>query len=108
MKVNLEFIDGTILKDIMLSTTNTVDYRLGELHTEEELEDYFKGHTHKAMYFSGKYVQGGISSPKVIKSHEIINEDTGGVTVICNSCGKIYNYVPNKCINCGNVIVEKY
>lgn len=104
MKFNLTLVDGTYLNNIILSTSNQ-DYSIGELKTEEEFFNYLNSNGNQRMYFCGSYVQGGLSHPKIIKSHEIIKDGESYCTLIC-TCGKIYNHISWKCDRCGNVFVD--
>lgn len=104
MKFNLTLIDGTQLKSVILSKNNQ-DYRIGELHNTEEFNEYIKSNGEIRMYFCGRYVQGGISHPRIIKDYEILEDDEHTCTLICD-CGEIYNYVPTKCKRCGKTFVD--
>ena len=110
MKFNLTLIDGTELKEVLLSTTHD-DMSIGALHKADDFYKWIQSNptqSHKSiMYFCGKYVQGGISHPKVIKSYEVLDDDTDCcLTLICDNCGAIYHYIPKKCERCGNVFVD--
>lgn len=104
MKFNLTLIDGTHLNSVILSTSQS-DYRIGELKTKEEFDSWLNSEGIIRMYYSGAYVQGGISHPKVVKSFEIFEDDESICTLICN-CGKIYNYIPRQCKRCGQFFVD--
>jgi hypothetical protein len=104
MKLNLMLIDGTCLENIILSTTKE-NLSIGELKTKEEFYNWLESDGSQRMYFSGKYVQGGISHPKIIKHHQIFEADEAICTLICK-CGKVYNYIPRECKVCGTTFVD--
>lgn len=104
MKLNLTLTDGTYLNSIILSTTNN-DFSIGELKTKEQFEEWLQTDGRQRMYFCGKYVQGGISHPRIIRSYEVFEDNGTGCTLICN-CGKTYNYIPRECDRCGNIFVD--
>lgn len=110
MKFNLTLIDGTELKEVLLSTTKQ-DMSIGALHKADDFYSWIQSDptpNHKSIiYFCGKYVQGGISHPKVIKSYEVLDDDNDCcLTLICDNCGAIYHYIPKQCKRCGNVFVD--
>ena len=110
MKFNLTLIDGTQLNDVILSTTHD-DMSIGEIHKVDDFDKWIQSNStpsHKTlMYFCGKYVNGALSHPKIIKSYEILDEDNDNhLTLICDNCGAIYHYIPDKCQRCGNVFID--
>jgi hypothetical protein len=109
LKFNLTLIDGTQLNDIILSTTHD-DMSIGELHDEEDFYSWIRSNKNpssKIMYFCGRYVQGGISHPKVVKSYEILDDENNCcLTLICDKCGTVYHYIPKECKHCGNVFID--
>jgi len=103
IKFNITLIDGTYLDSVILSSTRD-NMSIGEFKTYDQFLDWFNSEKSKIIYFCGKYVQGGISSPKIIKSYETVEEHSY-CTLIC-SCGKVYNYIPKECGLCGNIFVD--
>lgn len=55
MRVNIKLIDGTLLKNVFLTTNFNGDMRIGEVYLESEKQ-------YNIMYFGGNYVQGGNQS----------------------------------------------
>lgn len=75
LKADIVMMDDTILNDVMLFK----DRNLGDsqILTREEAEEYLNFEGEKIVYFSGKYVQGGLI-PKQIMEYEL-NEDSATV-----------------------------
>ena len=104
IKFNITLIDGTYLDSVILSSTRD-NMSIGEFKTYDQFLDWFNSEKSKIIYFCGKYIQGGISSPKIIKNYEIIEDHPHYCTLIC-SCGKVYDYIPTECSLCGNTFVD--
>jgi dsDNA-binding SOS-regulon protein len=70
MKFNIELINGQVLKEIYLSTSK----ELGDTIIKTK-DDFFKALYGDRLYYTGKYIQGTISTPKAIKNYDIIEDD---------------------------------
>lgn len=104
MEFNLTLLDGTYLQSVNLTTTKT-DFRPGQLKNKEQFYKWLESNGEQRMYFCGAYAQGEISHPKIIKSYEILEDKEHQCTLICK-CGKVYDYIPQECKQCGNVFVD--
>lgn len=68
--LNIFLKDGSILRNVKLFTEKTLSESI--VKTEEEAIDLLEyQQKHRIIFFSGKYVQGGISSSAMIECYSI-------------------------------------
>jgi hypothetical protein len=70
MKFNIELINGQILKEVYLSTSKELGDTI--IKTKEEFDNALYS---ERLYYTGKYIQGAISTPKAIKKYDFIEDD---------------------------------
>lgn len=65
IKADIVMMDGSVLNEVMLFK----DRNLGDsqILTKEEADEYLDFESDKIVYFSGKYVQGGIISKQIME-----------------------------------------